>query len=400
MKKENINSAAFWQAPAIQEELIRLIMDLCAIPAPSGQEQKRADFINKWLSKECHINASIDTACNVLVLLSQPDPKNSAIPKSPSRLPKDSGLSVFMAHTDTVFPDTGSLPVRRTEDRICSPGAGDDTACAAILMMFLKYGQPELKNCRKPLLFAFNSCEEGLGNLKGSRQIIKDYSGKICEVTSFDGGVKGICNHAVGSLRYQITVSTRGGHSYNDFGSRNAILVMSHLAERLYRLQVPAEGRSTYNAGVITGGTSVNTIAQSCRMLFEYRSDRKESLKLMQSFFFETLSALQSDFPDIRLEYVLVGERPCMGDVDSARQQALTERALASIRKFTDAEEMSVIGSGSTDCNIPLSQGIPAICFGGLLGEGVHTREEYVTIPLLLQEAAIISDYLLSALSL
>lgn len=372
-----------------REELLTLLEALCHIPSPSGQEDERAIFIQDWLKKECGLSAVIDEAKNVLVFFGQNSPVSGL--SAPDTL-------LFMAHTDTVFPDTSPMPVVRTDEEIRSPGVGDDTACAAILMMYLKYKRQELNSCQKSVIFAFNSCEEGLGNLKGSRQILKDYGNRICEVTSFDGGVNGICNHAVGSLRYEITLLTPGGHSYNDFGNDNAIEAMTRLIQMLYTLSVPDTGRNTYNVGTITGGTSVNTIAQSCHCLFEYRSDAKPTLAQMDSFFHETLAAFQKERPGIRLELTLVGERPCTGEVDPDSQQALTDRARSSIEKITG--KTPLIGSGSTDCNIPLSLGIPSVCFGGLIGGGVHTREEYVSIPDLLREAAIMEDYLAQTLGI
>ena len=390
-------AAAVFSDPSIQEELIQLLMTLCRIPAPSGQEQRRAAFIQNWLQAECGLTGFLDEALNVLVPFSFP-----AVPLSTG---KDMAASpevsspalLFLAHTDTVFPDQSEMPVSRSSDRISSPGVGDDTACVAVLMLYLKYKKQKLFSCKKPLLFAFNSCEEGLGNLKGSRRIMEDYGRFICEAVSFDGGVNGICNHAVGALRWQITIRTTGGHSYNDFGNTNAIEAMSDLIRRLYLLKIPENGRNTYNVGTISGGTSVNTIAQSCTCLFECRSDLRENLKQMEQDFQCTLSRLKADRPDIHLELSLVGERPCGGNVDPQKQEALTRRAQSSIQKISG--RLPVIGSGSTDCNIPLSLGIPAVCFGGLLGDGVHTREEYVTIPALLQEAAIMEDYLDRTLS-
>lgn len=383
-----------FSSPERQEELITLLTALCRIPAPSGQEGRRAGFIQRWLRDECGLAAFIDGAQNVLMPFSFPVSPSCSIDAAPvSAFQKTCfPAPLFMAHTDTVFPDTEEMPVSRSGGRLYSPGVGDDTACVAILMLYLKYKKQELLDSRKPLLFAFNSCEEGLGNLKGSRRIMEDYGRFISQVTSFDGGVKGICNHAVGSLRWQITIRTKGGHSYNDFGNANAIEVMSGLIRQLYLQKVPDTGRSTYNVGTISGGTSVNTIPQSCTCLFECRSDIRENLAQMEESFQQILKRLQKARPDIRISVSLVGERPCGGNVNAEKQQTLTRRALSSIRKISG--QTPVVGSGSTDCNIPLSMGIPAICFGGLMGDGVHTREEYVTIPALLQEAAIIEDYL------
>lgn len=360
-----------------QEEFLSLLEELCQIPAPSGQEEARASFIQNWIDRECKLATVIDNAKNV---------------RLPINCQNSSDITLLMAHTDTVFSDIVPMPVLRTDTRITSPGVGDDTACVAMLLLLLKYKKQDFYDSQKSFLFAWNSCEEGLGNLKGCRQIMADYAGRITQVISFDGGVAGICNHAVGSLRYQVSLYTKGGHSYNDFGEENAIHAMSCLIAKLYELKVPSTGRNTYNVGTINGGTSVNTIAQSCSCLFEYRSDMRENLAAMDAFFHHTLDAFAKSHPNIKIERKLVGERPCTGDVDPKAQQELTALALDSITRISGLAP--VVSSGSTDCNIPLSLGIPAICFGGLMGDGVHTREEYVTISALMQEARIIEDFL------
>lgn len=396
-----LNHKFLFENKNFEEELTQLLLCLCRIPAPSGREEERAEFIRSWLYSQCGISdlcispqkendlpsparkeapsflITVDEAKNVLVFIH---------PSLPGPMP------LFMAHTDTVFPDLTELPCQITKDRIASPGVGDDTACAAILMLYLKYYKDQLLSLNKPLLFAFNSCEEGLGNLKGCRRIMTDYGSRIHQVTSFDGGVEGICSRAVGSLRYEIIIRTRGGHSYNDFGNRSSIQVLCALIERLYKMPLPSEGKSTFNVGVISGGTSVNTIAQSCSCLFEYRSDTDADLEWMKQYFLSALEALKQQYPDIRLELTLVGERPCMGAVDPTEQEALVGLASTAIRRISGSAPH--IHAASTDCNIPLSLGIPAVCFGGLLGDGVHTREEYVTLPLLFQEARIIEEYL------
>lgn len=368
----------FAKAP-IREELLNLLEKLCRIPAPSGYEDRRTAFITDWLQKEARIPSSTDSAKNVLVFFG---PRAAGGKK----------LTLLTAHTDTVFPDMEPMPLVRDEHRISCPGVGDNTACVAILMLYLKYRKGELEASPVPLLFAFNTCEEGLGNLKGIRRLLEDYAEQIREVTAFDGGVKGICNQAVGSLRYQVTIRTRGGHSFNDFGNASAVEAMTDLIQRIYRLPVPDNGKNTYNVGTIQGGTSVNSIPQSCTCLLEYRSDCRESLSIMKENFRQMVQRFQQQRSGIHLEMSLIGERPCSGKVDPAALSSLTRRASASIKAI--AGTTPTIGSGSTDCNIPLSLGIPAICFGGLLGDGVHTREEYVQIPAFLTEAAVIDDYL------
>ena len=132
-----------------------------------------------------------------------------------------------------------------------------------------------------------NSAEEGLGNLKGSRKIMEDYQGRVKEFYTFDGSYKRVANKCVGSQRYKITLETEGGHSFSKFEYNNAIHIMSKLVCSLYSCNVPVVGNSktTYNVGVINGGTSVNTIAQKCELMYEYRSDNKDCLSTMKKFF-------------------------------------------------------------------------------------------------------------------
>ena len=344
------------------EEQLELLKTLAAIPAPSGEEDRRVEFIVHWL-RECGFECRVDEAKNVIV---------------PFFTEADSDISCYIAHTDVVFPDTVPLPVRMEGDRLYAPGVGDDTAnVVAILMMLLYIKENGLKP-NSPIMVALNSCEEGLGNLKGIRQIMKDHAGRIKQVVSFDCDLNAVCVKAVGSERWRISAHTAGGHSFGAFGNPNAIHHMAKLVARLYEQHLPPyEGRTTYNVGTITGGTSVNTIAQSCEMLYEYRSDNAGSLAYMRERFNALLSEANCD--QARFEAELIGERPCGGNVDEAAQNALIERSSDAIQAVTG--KRPGLGAGSTDANIPLSLGVPAVTFGLMNGGGAHTREEWLDIP-------------------
>ena len=175
----------------------------------------------------------------------------------------------------------------------------------------------------------------------------------------------------MGSHRYQVTVRTEGGHSFGSFGNRNAIHVLASMINALYTVKVPQEGesRTTYNVGIISGGTSVNTIAQEAGMMYEYRSDNKNCLAKMQNIFEKTIEAFRAMGVEVEVEKI--GDRPCSGEVDQARFDALKNRARAAVKDILGLEMID--RSGSTDCNIPLSMGVPAICFGVCRGAGVHS---------------------------
>ena len=343
-----------------QKYSIKLLKELAVIPAPSNHEEKRAEFCKKWLEEQGAEGVFIDDALNVIYPINCSD---------------DNPLIVFMAHSDVVFPDSVSLPIYEDESRIYCPGIGDDTANVVVILMAAKYiAENNIVPKNHGILLIINSGEEGLGNLKGSRKIVEDYGDRIIRFYSFDGCNCNVTNGAVGSIRYKVEILTEGGHSYAKFGNRNAIFYMSSLIETLYAIKVPHNGKTTFNVGVISGGTSVNTIAQQCEMLYEIRADKKENLDLMIKHFIAAVEFFKTKGITVNVE--VVGERPCGRDVNPIEQEKLDEKARIAILKYFNKE--AIFGYASTDCNIPLSIGIPSIGVGCYLGDGMHTREEYV----------------------
>ena len=344
------------------EQLLQIIRDLCKIPAPSGKEEKRAQFCLDWLKKNGAESSYIDDALNVVF---------------PYNCENSDKITVFVAHTDTVFPDTSPMPFSEDEEKMYSPGIGDDTACVAVLLMMTKYLLENGVTPEKGFLIVCNSCEEGLGNLKGTRQIMKDYQGRIKQFISFDiGSFDSVADRCVGSHRYEVEVKTPGGHSFNKFGNKNAIAELSKIITKIYEIQVPEVGAShtTYNVGNIEGGTSVNTIAQSAKMLCEYRSDNSDCLDIMKEAFESIFENAKQE--DVAVDVKTIGIRPCEKGVDPAEKEYLRDR-VASVMESVAGSKVSFC-SMSTDCNIPLSMGIPAVCMGVYVGGGAHTREEWI----------------------
>lgn len=343
---------------------LALLKTLAAIPAPSHHEEKRAGFIHNWLVTTGANDAYIDEAKNVIL---------------PFDCDGKDGITVYLAHTDVVFPDLTPLPVRQEGSMLYAPGVGDDTANAAAILTCAKYILQQGLRPREPVLLVLDSGEEGLGNLKGVRQIVHDFAGRIKEMISFDCTMgEGMVCRAVGSERWKIKTSTVGGHSFGDFGSPNAIHLMAGLINRLYSQKMPYCGdqKTTYNVGTVAGGTSVNTIAQDAEILYEYRSDDKKALDYMRRQFSVIMEEVKG--PDARWELELLGERPCGGGVDAAAEERLLQRCEKAIEAITG--EPVLRRSGSTDANIPFSLGIPAVTFGLYQGGGAHTREEWLDI--------------------
>ena len=346
------------------DEQLELLKTLAAIPAPSHKEDRRVEFLLQWLKEIGIDNAYTDEAKNVIVPFAAPDAE---------------GLTIYTAHTDVVFPDETPLPVVQDGDILKAPGVGDDTANVTGILMMLRYIMEKGLRPKDPVIFVLNSCEEGLGNLKGIRQIMKDFGARTKEHVSFDGPYNfGLIAQAVGSERWRVSVRTVGGHSYAAFGNPNAITELAQLIVRLNGQEVPKkEGvRTTFNVGTISGGTSVNTIAQNAEMLYEYRSNDRGHLAQMRRQFMDALESVKSERAEFSVE--CVGERPCGGEVPPEALARLHARAEAALRAA--GVENILKRPGSTDSNIPLSMGIPSVTFGLYVGDGEHTREEWLKI--------------------
>lgn len=349
---------------SVKDETIALIETLCRIPAPSHLEEKRAKFVEEWLKNQGADGVYIDDAKNVIYPVGCDGKKD---------------IVLFCAHTDTVFPDTDEMPFSRDDEYLYSPGVGDDTTCLAVLLMVAKYVAQNKMKAPCGVLFVANSCEEGLGNLKGIKQIMHDYAGRISRAYTFDGQYDALVVKCVGSHRYELTLTTEGGHSFRDFGNRNAIVAAAKLIALLNECDIPqkGKGKTTFNFGLIDGGTSVNTIAQKATFCYEYRSDEKEDLDKMQKFFLECVeTARKAGWADISIR--TLGERPCGGAVDEKILQEMIDSAVEISEKYSGIPCVKM--SASTDCNIPMSLGVPAVCVGTYLGSGAHTRQEKVRI--------------------
>ncbi len=372
--KEKIKEIAEQYASEMVGEQKELLKTLGVIPAPSHQEDMRAVFCRDWFLKQGAEHVWIDDAKNVICRFGEEDAEE---------------LIVFAAHTDIVFPDTTELPLREENGRLYAPGIGDDTSNLVNLMLAARYVMKQKLKPKYAILFVANACEEGLGNLDGTKALFAAYGSKIKAFYSFDGYMPQCCSSAVGSYRYRIGCKTQGGHSYINFGDPNALEILCDLTERLYKIEPPKEGYTTYNIGRMEGGTTVNSIAQEAYMLYEFRSTSQNCLEEMECRFNAAVESVRGRGGEIEVE--LLGVRPGNGPVDAE-----------ALRKFT-AHTADVIGTWyhdeidfnaySTDSNVPLSLGIRANTVGTVRGALAHTREEWI-------ELASLSDGLKVALAL
>lgn len=342
-------------------ETADLLKTLGKIPAPSHHEEKRAQFISDWLKKQGGQEVSIDEAKNVILKIGNTE---------------TAPVSLIMAHTDIVFGGISSLPMREENGFLFAPGIGDDTANLVALLMAAKYVLSQNLTPAGGIIIAANACEEGLGNLKGVKQILKDCDGKIASLVSIDCAAGEIVNNAVGSYRVKITVRAQGGHSYSDFGNGNAIVQMAKIITRLYEKTPPAGAKTTYNAGVIEGGSTINSIAGECSLLYEYRSESRECMQEMDLFLTETLDHFRKK--GFIIETEVLGLRPCKGDVDEDKQAYLTQKAVRLVEEIT--QKPASVHAASTDANASLALGIPSVTVGAIVGGGAHTRGEWVDL--------------------
>ena len=349
------------QAQKTEAELEELIEALCTIPAPLGQEWARAEFVQDWLNGNGLTGSWIDRSGNVIFPYSCNSEKYIA----------------FTAHMDTVFPETEPFPFVREGTIAKCPGIGDDTANMAALMLAARWVVQQRLCFPYSLLFVWDTGEEGLGNLNGVRGLMEDYADRIAALVALDGVYPGLIDGAVGSVRWRIRAKTSGGHSFRNFGSPNAIERMAALIGALYAQPLPdAEGaRTTFNVGSIAGGTSVNTIAQACEILYEVRSDSAAALNAMEC----ALNALVRDAQQrggVDFSCEEIGLRPASG-ARAEGQDALESHWKRAVQAVLPGQEVRCT-SGSTDCNIPLSMAIPAMCVGAYRGGAAHTREEWI----------------------
>ena len=290
------------------------------------------------------------------------------------------------AHIDTVFPVDAPLKnVRRDGDRLYGPGISDNGAGVAALLAIANAMQAADVRTTAPILFIGNVGEEGEGDLRGMRQVFNDavLRDSIASVLVIDGaGTDTLVTQALGSRRFEVTVHGPGGHSWSDFGTPNPIVVLARAIDALSRTEIPANPKTTYNVGVISGGTSVNSIPESATIRVDIRSSSSEEIeKVEQSLRRAVADAVQqanaaapqrNGSPLISAEVKMIGSRPAAELPDSSR--------LLQLMRAVDSHlnNPSRIHRASTDANVPISLGRDALAIGaGGTGGGAHTLHEW-----------------------
>ena len=342
-----------------KDKCLELLKTITEIPAPTGDEGRRSEFIENYLENAGAVGVYRDKAGNVVY---------------PYDIRPGRHNAVMIAHMDTVFRLETPLEVTENSGKLLCPGIGDDTANLVCLLLLAAFAAKEKPSIRCGIFFVFGVGEEGLGNLKGSRRFMEEHADKVSHFWALDLYYRKIYTDVVGSIRYRIMINTVGGHSYLNFGNPNAIYVASQIINDLYRMKPLDEERYTYNVGTITGGNSVNSIAEQASFTMEFRTGDPQVMRSCDQAIHDIVKRYRPMTTGLSME--LLGQRPCAQGVPEESVEKMIGRARESIRSIIgiDPEE----STASTDCNIPLSMGVPAICIGLCDGALLHTTEEWI----------------------
>ena len=355
-----------------QLQLRQWQLEMLRIPAPPFGEEARAAWFLERFQQLGLSNPHIDEAGNALAEL-------------PSAEPTTGPVILLSAHLDTVFPPGTPTVPTEIETRIQGPGACDNAAGLSALLGLAAALRDSGLVPAVPILFAANVGEEGEGDLRGMRHLFTDspYASRIAAAIALEGGgTNAVVTQALASRRFRVTVSGPGGHSWTDAGAPNPILILARALLALESLDLPhAAPRTTLNVGHIAGGTSINSIPASATALLDLRSTDNAQLRAAEEALRQTLDhwvalapaangAAANPTPTLSIE--IIGDRPA-GALPDDSPLFISLRAVD--RHLSLRTEP---GLGSTDANIPLSLGVPAIAIGaGGVGGGIHTLQEW-----------------------
>lgn len=337
------------------------------IPAPEFREAERAAYVAKLLSAS-GLDVRTDSAGNAI------GERNGSSGKSKN-------VVLVVAHLDTVFPADTDVHVKRVNGRLEAPGISDDGAGLAALVAIARAMNEAQLRTQTKIVFAADVGEEGEGNLRGIRELMEAYKGDVRAVIALDGATTDyVTTIGLASRRLDMQITGPGGHSWSDFGAPNPITALARGIVQFSRTRVPQEPRTTFNFGVIDGGNSVNSIPAEASVKVDLRSEddaelsrlESELRKSFTSAIDEEMAAAEPGNEALKLKVNVIGLRP--GGKLAADSGLLT--AIENVDRYLG--NRSRLERSSTDANLPLSQGIPAIAIGaGGQGGGSHSLDEW-----------------------
>ena len=334
------------------------------VPSPPFHEAERAKYYQQKLEEAGLADVRMDQEGNVYGVF-----KGSG-----------AGPRIFVsAHLDTVFAAGTDVTVREKDGKLYAPGIADNARGLAAILSVIRALKGTGVKTVGDIIFGGDVGEEGLGDLRGVKAFFRENTDVDGYIT-VDGVKEQIITYlCTGSRRYEITYRGSGGHSWNAFGLPSAIHALGRAIAKISEIRTPSQPKTTFTVGTITGGTSVNSIAAEASMLLDMRSAKEEELKKLESAVMVLLDEAAAeenarwDSDDIKVEIKLVGDRPAG---EQAPDAPIVQAAWAATEAIGLVPEFGP--ASSTDANLPLSMGIPAIriCGGGAEGHN-HSLDEW-----------------------
>ncbi len=334
------------------------------IPAPEWRESRRAEHVKRLLDG-LGLGARVDETGNVIA--ERPGARQDVI--------------LLAAHLDTVFPADANLSIKRDGVRLIAPGISDNGAGIAALIGVARAFSESGVRTRKTIVFAGDVGEEGEGNLRGIRALVEEYRSRLAAVIAVDGpSIEHVTVQGIASRRFEIAISGPGGHSWSDFGRPNPIAALARGIVHFSTVRVSERPRSSFNFGVVEGGNSVNSIPSRAAVRVDLRSESESDLARLESSLREAMQAgvrqeidLTGSAPDeLELTFTLLGARPS----GKLPEDSFLLDTIREVDSFLG--NRSRLERSSTDANLPLSLGIPAVSIGGGgTGGGAHTVSEW-----------------------
>jgi tripeptide aminopeptidase len=373
--KRIIESPQFKEASAVirsdYDRFVHELIMLTEIPAPPFKEEGRAKVYLDLLRRQGLSDVEMDREGNVM-----------GVRKGTGATP----MLAVVAHLDTVFPEGTDVTVKRDGTKLMAPGIGDDTRGLAVMLAIIRAMDAAKMRTTSDILFVGGVGEEGQGDLRGVKYLFREgrYKDRIKHFLAIDGSEQArIVRGGVGSTRYRVAFKGPGGHSYGAFGLVNPAYAMAAAIAKFSDTQVPFSPKTTFNVGVVGGGTSVNSIPSAVSMDVDIRSESCAELKKVD----ETFRAIVKGAVDdenrarstregkIEVDPKVIGERPCG---ETSMDSALVRTTTAAVEAFGLKPSYSI---SSTDSNIPMSLGIPALTIGtGGNGGRAHAPDEWVDV--------------------
>jgi acetylornithine deacetylase/succinyl-diaminopimelate desuccinylase-like protein len=340
-----------------REALVQEALAICRIPSPTFGERNRAQYIAGRLGEFGLKQVEIDDLSNVTALLPADDRRGRPI--------------MLVAHIDTVFPEGTNVEPRWDGRYWRAPGIRDNSASVAITLLLPELLRRNGVRLARDLILAFSVGEEGLGNLRGMRALMDRYGDRVSAVIAVDGNL-GVVNHvAISVRRLEIAIKAAGGHSWADAGKPSAVHVLARVAGKISEIAVPSNPKTVLNIGTVSGGTSVNAIAQQASLSLDIRSLDHAVVQALEAEVRGIVDAIPVD-EQIDVAVSVIGDRPG-GEIASSHPLIR-----AVLEGFAAVGITGSLLPGSTDANIPLSLGIAAASMGVTSGGSIHTLQEFL----------------------